>query len=195
MFCKFFKTCHYANLVYKINTKSIKSWTRSNCHGLQTFLVLVLIKMVHKFKTFVHVISKAFGKTFVTKFITDFPKTSVKHQIYLSLRYCRATMGISRVTLVLVSILFLSDLWQKNLEVHAASTPPWARRYTGTQTGCPCWFDLSRGMECACCKGRGIQCGFPKQNFCQRDARRSTYREGCKGNLSSWMLNYICITT
>jgi len=89
--------------------------------------------------------------------------------------------GVSRVTLVLVSILFLSNVWQSYLEVEAASMPRWAKKFTSSTTGCLCWFDLSRGKECACCHNKGIQCGYPKQNYCQRDARRPQYRQGCPG--------------
>jgi len=98
--------------------------------------------------------------------------------------------GISRVMLVLVSLLLLSDWWQKfgscledNLEKESkAYTPRWAKKWTKKQSGCPCWFDLSRGLECACCYPKGVQCGFPKQRFCQRDKSvHPTKRKGCPG--------------
>ena len=59
----------------------------------------------------------------------------------------------------------------------ASSMPQWARLYTKKKTGCPCWWDLSLGNICACCKGENAQpCGYPKHNYCQR--KRSI---GCPG--------------
>jgi len=61
----------------------------------------------------------------------------------------------------------------------ASSMPQWARLYTKKKTGCPCWWDLSLGNICACCKGENAQpCGYPKHNYCQR--KRSI---GCPGLL------------
>jgi len=61
----------------------------------------------------------------------------------------------------------------------ASSMPAWARPYTKDTTGCPCWWDLSLGDICACCKGENAQpCGYPKHNYCQR--KRSI---GCPGLL------------
>ena len=90
---------------------------------------------------------------------------------------------VSMLPIVLGSIFLLSDMWVSKLEVQAARMPQWAKKYTRSQKGCPCWFDLSKGTtECACCHNKGIQCGYPMQMYCQRDARRSQYRIGCPGN-------------
>ena len=62
--------------------------------------------------------------------------------------------------------------------------PPWAKRFTKTTTGCPCWWDLTKGDDCACCQNKGIQCGYPQHRFCQRDAGRPQYRKGCPGSTS-----------
>ena len=39
-------------------------------------------------------------------------------------------------------------------------------KYTQTNTGCPCWFDMTRS-DCACCvqsgADEGVQCGAPMQ--------------------------------
>ena len=93
--------------------------------------------------------------------------------------------GFSRATLVLFSILFISDELQKYSKVDAYRA--WAQKYTKSSTGCSCWFDLSRGLNCACCQNKGIQCGFPLHKYCQRDARRPQFRKGCPGNLISRM--------
>jgi len=87
--------------------------------------------------------------------------------------------GFSRATLVLFSILFISDELQKYSKVDAYRA--WAQKYTKSSTGCSCWFDLSRGLNCACCQNKGIQCGFPLHKYCQRDARRPQFRKGCPG--------------
>ena len=99
------------------------------------------------------------------------------------LRY-QGNMGwVSMLPIVLGSIFLLSDMWVSKLEVQAARMPQWAKKYTRSQKGCPCWFDLSKGTtECACCHNKGIQCGYPMQMYCQRDARRPQYRIGCPGN-------------
>ena len=90
---------------------------------------------------------------------------------------------VSMLPIVLGSIFLLSDMWVSKLEVQAARMPQWAKKYTRSQKGCPCWFDLSKGTtECACCHNKGIQCGYPMQMYCQRDARRPQYRIGCPGN-------------
>jgi len=36
--------------------------------------------------------------------------------------------------------------------------------FTQSNTGCPCWFDIT--MNCACCKNDGVQCGYPMHNYC-----------------------------
>jgi len=95
----------------------------------------------------------------------------------------KGNMGwVSMLPIVLGSIFLLSDMWVSKLEVEAARMPQWAKKYTRSQKGCPCWFDLSKGTtECACCHNKGIQCGYPMQMYCQRDARRPQYRIGCPG--------------
>jgi len=37
--------------------------------------------------------------------------------------------------------------------------------FTKKNTGCPCWFDLTRD-DCACCKNGGKQCGAPQNEWC-----------------------------
>ena len=64
----------------------------------------------------------------------------------------------------------------------AIKMPKWAKKYTRGTKGCPCWWDLTKGDVCACCKNKGIQCGYPKHRFCQRDAGRPQYRKGCPGS-------------
>jgi len=63
-----------------------------------------------------------------------------------------------------------------------AGVPGWARKYTRSRTGCPCWWDLTLGDICACCKdfrGKlGQPCGYPLHNYCQK---KSSY--GCPGLL------------
>lgn len=61
--------------------------------------------------------------------------------------------------------------------------PSWAKKYTDTRRpeGCPCWWDLTQGYNCACCRNRGIQCGYPLHRYCQRDAGKPQYRKGCPG--------------
>ena len=63
--------------------------------------------------------------------------------------------------------------------------PSWAKKYTDTRRpeGCPCWWDLTQGYNCACCRNRGIQCGYPLHRYCQRDAGKPQYRKGCPGNI------------
>merc|ERR1712226_155743 len=79
--------------------------------------------------------------------------------------------------LILVAILILAnvstgfeeeeDAVYEEFEIRAKSNsgkkkvylPSWAKKYTKSQTGCPCWWDLSRKEECACCWNKGIQCG------------------------------------
>ena len=56
-----------------------------------------------------------------------------------------------------------------------------SRGFTITPTGCPCWFNMSMQTECACCKTRGIQCGYPMHNQCKGDDRSYIKRTGCKG--------------
>ena len=64
--------------------------------------------------------------------------------------------------------------------------PPFKwRDYTLSKRGCPCWWDLTLGNECACCKKKGwrqgVPCGYPLHNFCQAKAKSKTW--GCKGSL------------
>ena len=67
------------------------------------------------------------------------------------------------------------------------SGPSWAKSYTRSTTGCPCWWDLTQGNICACCKddkngGKGQPCGYPMHNYCQR--KRSIGCPGIQINLS-----------
>ena len=73
---------------------------------------------------------------------------------------------------------------QEDLESRAKPRlPSWAKRYTKKTSGCPCWWDLTKtDNNCACCKSRGIQCGYPLHRFCQRDSRKPQYRIGCPGS-------------
>jgi len=50
--------------------------------------------------------------------------------------------------------------------------------FTQTNTGCPCWFDLSR-EDCACCQNGGVQCGAPMQEWCT--SRKEGRQSGCLG--------------
>ena len=62
--------------------------------------------------------------------------------------------------------------------------PEWARHYTLSKKGCPCWWDLTLGNECACCKKKGwrqgVPCGYPLHNFCQPKTKNSK-TWGCRG--------------
>jgi len=82
-----------------------------------------------------------------------------------------------------------SDHWSMDYDLMMSdggrrgnSMPSWARRYTKKKTGCPCWWDMTLGNICACCKnykgGIGQPCGYPKHNYCQR--KRNI---GCPGLL------------
>ena len=73
---------------------------------------------------------------------------------------------------------------QEDLESRAnPRLPSWAKRYTKKTSGCPCWWDLTKtNNNCACCKSRGIQCGYPLHRFCQKDSRKPQYRIGCPGS-------------
>ena len=68
----------------------------------------------------------------------------------------------------------------KNLNKLPTGMPGWARRFTMSKTGCPCWWDLTLGTVCACCKNfrrlQGQPCGYPLHNYCQR--KRNA---GCPG--------------
>jgi hypothetical protein len=70
----------------------------------------------------------------------------------------------------------------KNLNKLPTGMPGWARRFTMSKTGCPCWWDLTLGTVCACCKNfrrlQGQPCGYPLHNYCQR--KRNA---GCPGLL------------
>ena len=61
--------------------------------------------------------------------------------------------------------------------------PKWARGYTLSKRGCPCWWDLTLGNKCACCKNKGQSigspCGYPLHNFCQDNALSKN--RGCPG--------------
>jgi len=50
--------------------------------------------------------------------------------------------------------------------------------YTQTNTGCPCWFDLTRS-DCACCTDDGVQCGAPMQGWCT--SKKEGRVSGCLG--------------
>jgi len=58
---------------------------------------------------------------------------------------------------------------------------PGKNSFTKSEKGCPCWFDLTKTKECACCKPRAIQCGFPQHNKCKADDRNIRQRSGCVG--------------
>jgi len=62
--------------------------------------------------------------------------------------------------------------------------PDWAEKYTLSKRGCPCWWDLTLGNICACCKKKGwrqgVPCGYPLHNFCQPKTKNSK-TWGCKG--------------
>jgi len=60
-------------------------------------------------------------------------------------------------------------------------------QYTTANTGCPCWFDLSRD-DCACCTQQGVQCGAPLQGYCT--AKVAGRQSGCLGvPASHWTLS------
>lgn len=71
----------------------------------------------------------------------------------------------------------VEDRWR------APRTPQGFNRYTKSQTGCPCWFNLTMTSECACCEDNAIQCGYPKHNECIKDKKsgQETNRKGCSG--------------
>ena len=50
--------------------------------------------------------------------------------------------------------------------------------FTEANTGCECWFDLSR-TDCACCSGAGVQCGAPMQQWCT--SKKEGRQSGCLG--------------
>ncbi|XP_023336493.1 uncharacterized protein LOC111707593 [Eurytemora carolleeae] len=59
-------------------------------------------------------------------------------------------------------------------------------KYTETDTGCPCWWDLTRD-DCACCTTSepAVQCGFPMHKYCYKPSNR-----GCPGiPASRWTLS------
>ena len=68
----------------------------------------------------------------------------------------------------------------KSLNKLPTGMPGWARRFTRSKTGCPCWWDLTLGTVCACCKNfrrlQGQPCGYPLHNYCQQ--KRNA---GCPG--------------
>jgi len=51
-------------------------------------------------------------------------------------------------------------------------------QYTQTNTGCPCWFDLTRS-DCACCQNDGVACGAPMHQWCT--SREEGRVSGCLG--------------
>ena len=88
-----------------------------------------------------------------------------------------------------------SDHWSMDYDLmmsdggrRGSSMPSWARRYTKKKTGCPCWWDMTLGNICACCKnykgGIGQPCGYPKHNYCQR--KRNI---GCPGMQNNYAMN------
>ena len=72
--------------------------------------------------------------------------------------------------------------------------PSWARPYTQSKTGCPCWWDLLRGNDCACCKDNGnkvgVPCGYPLHMYCQNQRNR-----GCPGNKKSFSMRTFVFAT
>jgi len=50
--------------------------------------------------------------------------------------------------------------------------------YTKSDSGCLCWWDLTRD-DCACCNDGDdiVQCGYPMHNYCYMKHKR----EGCPG--------------
>ena len=50
--------------------------------------------------------------------------------------------------------------------------------FTEANTGCECWFDLSRS-DCACCSEEGVQCGAPMQQWCT--SKKEGRQSGCLG--------------
>lgn len=67
-------------------------------------------------------------------------------------------------------------------ELHQLQTPEGKTEmfgeYTVTNTGCPCWFDLTRS-DCACCTSNGMQCGAPMQEYCT--SKKEGRQAGCLG--------------
>ena len=50
--------------------------------------------------------------------------------------------------------------------------------FTQTNTGCPCWFDLTRD-DCACCEAGSVACGAPMHQWCT--SVEQGRRTGCLG--------------
>ena len=76
----------------------------------------------------------------------------------------------------------------KNLNKLPTGMPGWARRFTRSKTGCPCWWDLEQKLTdpttnapyvCACCKPNALQCGYPEHQRCEK--KKSGQRRGCNG--------------
>jgi len=107
------------------------------------------------------------------------------------------TLNIMLVSNHLTSFVFAANITAEDRNLNdidlraAPRVPNWAwkkyfKKFTKSRSGCPCWFDLGRGNDCACCKGTGIQCGSPMESFCQRDATQPTERKGCKYGIRNW---------
>ena len=58
---------------------------------------------------------------------------------------------------------------------------------TQSNFGCSCWFDplekLLPPKFCACCTDDGIQCGYPRHNWCQPKVSDGQVQTGCFGIL------------
>jgi len=48
-------------------------------------------------------------------------------------------------------------------------------KWTGKKKNCQCWWDTTKN-NCACCKNKGKQCGFPMGKFCWQQTTK-----GCPG--------------
>jgi len=61
---------------------------------------------------------------------------------------------------------------------HQAMIEKWFKPFTAKNTGCPCFFDITR-TDCACCKtgSGGKACGFPQHQWCYK----SKVGGGCPG--------------
>merc|ERR1711915_339725 len=89
-----------------------------------------------------------------------------------------------RIFLVLLAAL-VAPSHQEEDEI-PTTIPEIYEPYTNSTTGCPCWWDLTKETECACCntdvtdkKGKPVEvmaCGAPQHHFCHRKSVR-----GCPG--------------
>jgi len=69
-----------------------------------------------------------------------------------------------KVILVLLALLVLIDAKKGKI-------PKKFKKFTKSKTGCPCWWDLTKTDECACCKGKPekvMQCGYPMHMYCHK---------------------------